>query len=326
MSKEQEEEWEEKREGKEHPRGIARLKSNRERAKALMEQKATSVADVAFVVDLLQREGHLISPAAVEKRVEARRSKLLEVASKRKKRKHVAKMKKLWAEEERRKEVDKERKLQLQEGTKWGLEKYTAKRIALEHGGVVLDPSIGKTKVILPKKEGEGENPDELDAPLDSVLGSSQATAATAASPLEIRIFWSDLRDATYAVRWPEFVSHGELERLAVSRQASSRANGRAVDVDTAPFKDRTVHVIGVGRVVGRAGGMWMRGLTKSPVGGGVGVEQQQGKGEESMDGAGKSREEQAEELEREGVVLESPSRRRGVFGWVKRKLGLGAA
>jgi Transcriptional regulation of mitochondrial recombination len=389
MSKEQEETWDEEREGQPYRDGLPRLKFRRERAKALMQQKATSVADVAFVIELLQREGHMLSPSAGEERVEARRARRLQMAGKRRRKK----LRKLWTGLEGRKKKHEEKRMQVQEGTKWGLEKYAAKRIALEHGGVVVDPYLGRTKVLLPGNADKEEEPEALYLKLDEVAGAgeeveltdkSSATTAnvsgkaaqsdsasdtstvisekeeqptseppdtTAATPktpsspaFPVRIFWSDLRDAAYAAKWPQIVLHGELERMAVSRSATRDREG---NVGVPHFRDRSVHVIGVGKIAGDAGGdAWMRGgysqggtFAKEKevvMDSGKRVERDNGDGLKGGDkdgepgvgsdldpDASKSREEQTEQLERDGVVVEPPPQNRGLWGWAKRRLGL---
>ncbi len=333
MSEEQEEIWDKEREGKEYRDGLPRLMFRRERAKALMQQKATSVADVAFVIDLMQQEGHLLAPSTVEELAKASQAKRLAAAPKRRRKK----LNKMWREQERRKEIYEEKMKQVQEGTKWGLEKYAAKRIALEHGGVIIDTGLGTAKVSLPRRAGAEEEEDEDDVrgtkePSDKSSPAFRSPGPTPSPPYSgIRIFWSDLRDAAYAAQWPEIVSHGELERMAVSRLGQLRSQG---NLSVPSFADRSVHVIGVGKVVGsNAGEQWMRRTDSHGVVLEQRRQQQQDKEPYMGDGGGgdgdggpdaqKSREEQTQELDREGVVVEPSPRRRGLWGWAKGSLGL---
>lgn len=322
MSKEEEEKWDEENEGKPVPDGYQRLASRRARARSLMMQKATSVADVAFVVDLMQREGTLLVPASVEQMTEARRAKRLDqVGMRRRKRLSGG-----WMHEDMREKGYKEMARRVQEGTKWGLDMYAAKRIATEHGGIVVDPFLGRARVVLPGRQGEEASQVETAGQQVADNTTAVTTMNTREPPLQVVIFWSDLRDATYAAKWPDVVSHGELERLAVSR----RAVGDGTAQRQTHFTDRSVHVIGGMKIQGDDG--WMRRTASSSTlgmqqtlddngGGGGGGEDARRQGT----GLGKSREQQVEDLEKEGVIVDPSPRRRGIFGWVKGRLGLAA-
>lgn len=306
MTREEEEKWDEENEGKEYPDGVTRLARRGARAKTLMRQKETSVADVAFVVEQLQQDGHLRSAQSVEKMMRTRQGERIEEAGRRRRKRLRANLRLDESREQRYKEMTKK----AQEGTKWGLEKYAAKRISVEHDGTVVDPKLGRAKVVLPGREVDSRKQDQGEGQADTNAAAS-SSASEEPSSLTVRILWSDLRDAAYAANWPRIVSHGELERLAVSR--SMNENGQVY------FTDRSVHVIG-GLRMGDDG--WMRGNASLPPwrvglaesdGGGVGGDR------------GKSRKEQTEELEREGVVVEPAPRRSGVVGWVKARLGMAA-
>lgn len=329
MTKEEEEKWDEEHEGKPYPDGRAEMAHRRERARKLMSQKATSVADVAFVVDLMQREGHLRSAASVEELMKQRRTERLEEASKRR----TKKLRAEWRKEEKREQWYMDMTRKVQEGTKWGLDMYSARRISLEYGGLIVDPRIGRARVLLPgrggsAKEIESGNADEREGVQESdtmAVTTSPTTEPSSSSlssspPPDVRILWSDLRDATFAASWPGIVSHGELERLAVSRRPGRRG-GDAPSV----FVERSVHVMGGMKMAGAE--EWMRGSQSRTLWAGEeeGRENTEGDGVEG-DESGKSREEQTNDLERESVFVEPPPpRRKGVIGWVKGRLGMAA-
>lgn len=328
MSKGEEERWDKEREGKPYPDGGQRLASRHDRAKALMMQKATSVADVAFVVDLMQREGNLLGPVSAEERAKARQAERYDEAGKRRKKK---------LRRERRREEMKEQRYQeaarqAQEGTKWGLEMYAAKRIATEHGGAVVDPFLGRARVLLPRKEGKASEVEPANGPAGDATAITGPT--TPEPPPQVRIFWSDLRDAAYAAKWPEVVFHGELERLAVSRRAVGDAAGQTQQAHH--IIDRSVHVIGGMKMGGEDG--WMRGMSPSPSSPGSprqGLERDgdgDGDGDRGATSTGpgpnknRSRSSREEELEKEGVVMVGPSpRRTSILAWVKERFGLAA-
>jgi hypothetical protein len=309
MSQEEEERWDEENEGKELPNGRLRTLTKVERAKALMNQKATSVADVAFVVDLIHREGHLLAPSSVEEMVEKRRAKTLEESSKRRSKK----IKKNWMQDGKRAERYEQNTKKVQEGTKWGLDLNIAKRISIEYGGVVVNPTVGKAKMLLPGNEDDKWTNDQ-----------ANLVAATMARPtnLEVNIFWSDLRDTAYAKAWPEIINHGELERVAISRRALSAVSERA-------SISRSVHVIGG---IKAEDDSWMRREpslspeTEAPMDD-LDSKPDDMVGSKNMEDDGysvKSREEQTEELVKEGILVEPPPRR-NIFGWLKRRVGLAA-
>ena len=335
MTKEEEEKWDEEHEGEPYPDGHAQMANRRDRARKLMSQKATSVADVAFVVDLMQQEGQLRSTASVEELMKQRRAERLEEVSKRR----TKKLRAEWRKEEKREQRYRDMTMKVQEGTKWGLDMYSARRISLEHGGLIVDPSIGRARVILPGREGdareiESENAEAREgaqgsdtmavttSPAAEPSSSSSLSSSSSSSPPPgVRILWSDLRDATFAASWPGTVSHGELERLAVSRRPGRRS------ADAPPvFVERSVHVMGGMKMGGDE--EWMRGRQSRT----LWAEDEEEEGREDTEGDGvegeesrKSRDEQMHDLERQGVVIEPPRRRKGVIGWVKGRLGLAA-
>ncbi len=325
MTEEEEKKWDEENEGEVYPDGRARMAHRRDRAKTLMGQKATSVADVAFVVDLMQKEGHLRSAASVEELMKQRKAERLEAASKRRTKKLRAERRK----EEKREQWYRDMTRKVQEGTKWGLDMHSARRISLEHGGLIVEPKLGRTRVLLPGREGDAQ-PKESESS-EEREGAQEANTKTVAtspttdsspsspspSPLQVRILWSDLRDATFAASWPETVSHAELERLAVSRRPGRRA------ADARPvFVERTVHVMGGMKMGGHEDEAWMRARqsrTLSAVDEGS-TEADGLQGAEAVE----SHDGQMAGLQREDVVVQPP-RRKGVIGWVKGRLGMAA-
>ncbi len=324
MTVEEEDKWDEEKEGKEYPDGHAELLNRRDRARTLMSQKATSVADVAFVVDLLQKEGHLRSAASVEELMKQRRAERLEAASKRR----TKKLRSEWKKEEKREQWYRDMTRKVQEGTKWGLDMYSARRISLEHGGLIVDPKLGRTRVLLPGREGdaqakEGESIDEREE-AQKADTTAVATSPTTESTPQVRILWSDLRDATFAASWPETVSHAELERLAVSRRP-----GRTGADAPAVFVERSVHVMG-GMKTG-SDETWMRGRQSRTLWAKEEEEVLEGQGKGDGDGAegaeaAEGRDgQQTAGLEGEGVVIPTRPRQKGVIGWVRGRLGMAA-
>lgn len=339
MTKKEEEKWDEEHEGQPYPDGRARMVHKRDRAKKLMSQKATSVADVAFVVDLMQQEGHLRSAASVEELMKQRRAERLEAASKRR----TKKLRSEWRKDEKREQWYKDMTRKVQEGTKWGLDMYSARRISLEHGGLIVDRQIGRARVLLPGREAdakdnenkstEEEGAQEVDTTAVTTSPTTEPTPPSSSSsssspPPGVHILWSDLRDATFAASWPETVSHAELERIAVSRRPG-RSGADAPPV----FVERSVHIMG-GMRMGGDDETWMRGRQSRT----LWAEDQEvlaeGAGDKDGDGlggggAGESRDGQTAGLRREDVLVEQqqppPPRRKGVLGWVRGRLGMAA-
>jgi hypothetical protein len=309
MTREGEEKWDKENEGKPYADGLARMMPRRDRARSLMMQKATSVADVAFLVDLMQREGHLRSPSSAEELLKLRRAERLDKTGKGPRKK----LREAWKGQEAREQRYQQKMRQAQEGVKWGLEKYAAKRIALEHGGAVVNPSLGRTRVMLQTREADGEETEPLDG---RQAGTMTVGTTTPEPPLEVRLLWADMRDAAYAKKWPGTVMHGELERFA----GSGRVKGGKVL--RTHLRDRSVHVIGGMKMGDDDGNDRMRGHSRIPSSSST-------SGSRIDDGdahdAVKSREEQTEELEREGVVVEPRRPGRGLVGWVKGRLGMAA-
>lgn len=219
MTKEEEEKWDEENEGEPYPDGRTVLASRKLRRKNLMKQTATSVADAAFVVGLLQQQGHLRSPDSVEEFLAARRAERVTMASNRRKRRIQA----LSDFRERREKRYKDMQRKAQEGTKWGLDRFAAHRISAEHGATVIHPFLGKAKIIMPGREGAALQNPHLNEKAANIMALSLAPLTPAPKPERVIILWSDLRDATYAASWSEAVSHGELERMALAKRSNDR-------------------------------------------------------------------------------------------------------
>lgn len=325
MTKEEEEKWDEENEGKPYPDGRTVLASRRLRRKKLMSQKATSVADAAFVVGLLQQQGHLRSPSSVEEFLVARRAERVAIASNRRKRRIQA----LADFAERREKRYRDMQRKAQEGTKWGLDRFAANRISAEHGAAVIHPFLGKAKIIMPGSEGAAPQNRHLNKEAATTMALNLAPLTPAPNPERVIILWSDLRDATYAAKWSEVVSHGELERMSLAKRSNARGE--------VFFTHRNVHVFG-GVKMGDDG--WMRGEAALPA---WTISKEQSREVEgkaraaALQPVGDLGEREVVDhdidageggpgsLDREGVVIENPSQTSQAVGWIRRKLGMAA-
>ena len=239
------------------------------RAKKLMSQKMTSVADVAFVLGL-QAEGPN-SEEAQRLKDESREAWWSRISKGARKRAR-ANAEKRKAEEEQLKERRKLVHGDRSSGLK--LERDAARRIAMEHQGLV---SSGE--VTLPSRRTEErseaaevadsmkeESPEEIAArrqrfrkknpelelfpeldeeAIDALIlkrderqkaaekeNTMRGRWAIPTKPREVRVLWADLRDAAYAEQWPETVVHAELERAALTKAAYGAVGfGRSVHV-----------------------------------------------------------------------------------------------
>jgi hypothetical protein len=305
MTLEEELTWDKEHEGQNHPDGKARTLNRKDRAKVLMMQRATSVADVAFVLETIAREGHLLAPSSVQKLSEERREGKLLGASKRK-----ARMLKVrWKLEQKKEHRYENLRTMAQQGTKWGLEKYAAKRIATEHGGIIVDPFIGRARVLLPGRDDKGHKSEQPSEQPSHQPGHE--------SDLPIRVLWADMRDSAYAARWPDFVSHGELDRMAVSRRARGPTDPLGPVLSN--FVDRSIHVMGDMKTGDDA---WMRGHSFEPV---DAVGKDDAGQVTAVDPQGASFPTSTPSLPPPPSASVPASASSGPLNWVRSRLGLGA-
>jgi hypothetical protein len=222
------------------------------RAKKLMDQKMTSVADLAFILDL-QATGPTPEEAAIL-RMERKTAWWDNISKGRRQRIRRREPQKLKMEEilaARRALVQKPNPGAL------GLERYSAIRIATERQAkivssdeVLLDwkadlqcqidelnkPIVEEAptedKPSNTEKTGQSKNGDS--PPTYTALQPSKSSTSTSPSsppppsdkPLPVRVLWADLRDAAYAACWPQTVVHGELERYATTWFATPGVGG----------------------------------------------------------------------------------------------------
>ena len=250
---------------------VGQLLPKQTRARKLMSQKETAVADAAFVLGL-QAEG--LDPKEAAELKEERRKKWWNNIS-RGARARATKRAKL--REGKEEQLEKRRQMAMKaDSASLGLKGDSAMRIAMEYRGALL---VGGGQVDLTKRESvvveemlEGNVDDgrsgssterkthsqeqrreQLDEATDEppsaeALAAARAAAMQRMSPREVRILWSDLRDAAYAEKWPETVVHAELERMAVAKMENTAGNRKGV----VTAKSVSVHVIG-----GQKGSGW---------------------------------------------------------------------
>lgn len=188
------------------------------RAKNLMDQKATAVADVAAVLLIQEAE----DPNTIDARQEDRRKQRIELMSNKGKRRYARRR-----EESTKKDTEIKQRIIDAENPELGIEKYAYARIGLEHGADYTLPHGG---VWIPElqsqagQEGKGESAIRQTTSEEATPGKNQ-----------VEVFWADIDDAEYAEKWPQTVIHGELERY----QTVFGLDGRPV---------RSMHVIANGK------------------------------------------------------------------------------
>lgn len=181
----------------------------RMRAKKLMDQKATSVADLAFVLKLARRSMvRLHKESKVPQEVEdEERFKLLG-------KKGIKRLKAIREEErEEEKEIEERQSVAETVDTKQGkvpLDKKVAEQLSIEYDGAVAESN----RVINM-------------ADLEGARGSSRRDLK------EIQVLWADIRDGTYALEWHEGIFHQELQPVVTSKRAEMRIRQHeAIDED----------------------------------------------------------------------------------------------
>ena len=165
-------------EGKKAP--VGQIMPKKQRARVLMDQKAASVADVAFVLGLQDevdpsKSKPLLVPGSNTVKVPKR------VLKNMKKRRDV--FERLHRHEEEQQAASQEPRVPFSDGAKVRIA-YEQNGVINENGGVTV-PSSDETSI---------------------------------GHPEAVQVLWADLRDAAYAESWPARVYHGELEQKAVFR------------------------------------------------------------------------------------------------------------
>lgn len=261
------------------------------RARRLMDQKASSVADAAYVLGFINKE---LSPAEeYDAAIETRASKYQHLSSRAARR----------LDRIRTQETAKEKQIEARQETikprigQLGLTPHTARRIALEHRGAVVEPRRGLESAVkgttaishqqsatneflqstttidalLPGEQRpvefnadkfrsryvkswreQNENLEdpavelieaavkEEQAQVEARIADYDRRAAEAKATFAeghqernkssriVQVFWSDLRDATWAETWSSNVYHGELEQRAALKFAKTLVEHRA--------------------------------------------------------------------------------------------------
>src|SRR5271170_785728 len=213
------------------------------RARKLMDQKATSVADVAFVLGM---QSKLANPNEGWREREKRLANK-GVGRSRKYRKRLQILGQQREEQEKMiaKRADLVEIVNGNEG-QLRLESYAAKRISMEYQGRVIRPGEASSL----KELEETKKATEEFAAVETKAEDTSKDAETGVkasqdlgeerdeSSRTIKILWADMRDGTYAQEWPENVLHNELERKAVTM-------GEHQEIST------SVHVVGAEQGVG---------------------------------------------------------------------------
>lgn len=169
------------------------------RAEKLMNQKASSVADTAFVLGLAMEKlerlfrGNYDSKQALSARTQV---KLKNSGPRGKKRLRAIRSQ----EQEKATEIAQRGELasnmKVRKGTP-PLDKHIAEQLSMEFDGAVA----GRSNRVLDV------------TPEDSTYDND----------CNIHVLWADLRDGTFAESWPTGVSHGELQPAATSKKAAMR-------------------------------------------------------------------------------------------------------
>jgi hypothetical protein len=241
------------------------------RAKRLMDQKATAVADLAFVLKLYLESG------TPEERRKMQMAKFKERMSRMGPR-AKSRLQKIMLLEARKRDYIKALASQVQlidigKGH-LTLDKHAAARISTEYKGMIRKSGGLEKLASIENARAERAAEAELQgkiidvqAQIDALItgqplpeevstreitgtvlerdtdtaaeGSENELSATQdviteklEGPPTVKVLWADMRDGTYASAWPEAVLHGELERWA----ASSGVKGP---------RQRNIHVIG---------------------------------------------------------------------------------
>ena len=177
------EEFDEKMQGK-----VGKLMEPKERAKAVMNQKATSVADIAAVLKIQEEE----SKATVSGRVE---------------------------------ELEEEDGLIEEGGESQGKEAAEGNGGETQEDGQPKKDGKVITKAYLKRKEIADKKEATRAKKVAERIESLEKALSTPKRPVKIRVpanknkgdgpvkvLWIDLQDSQYAQAWPENVRHGELE------------------------------------------------------------------------------------------------------------------
>ncbi|RMZ85591.1 hypothetical protein DV737_g646, partial [Chaetothyriales sp. CBS 132003] len=197
---------------KERPPKIGRVMGIGPRARKIMEQKATSVADTAFVLGLAVQD---IKAWTVDELRDRTHDRLkYELGWRGKKRLLQIRQ----AERQKADEIAARQELVTKSGGAGlvALQKATAEEVALEYGG-----SVGRKKQVngLAELETEIQSLEDYGKRLDEVeaAATDEEKKQLLNELAEIQVLWADMRDGTYAQSWPDTVFHDDMAYAAQS-------------------------------------------------------------------------------------------------------------
>ena len=170
--------------------------SKKLRGEKLMNQGATSVADLAFTLQLAKK-----ALPKVEERVKTHTTKGKDLVRKEELGpRRWMKLRQMRKAEEAQRQVIAERQalvdtINVRQG-QMPLDRKVAKQLSIEYDGAVA----GSNRVI---------NKADIE----------RSKSAAADGSYDIQVLWADIRDGTYAQAWPEGVFHGELQPVVISQK-----------------------------------------------------------------------------------------------------------
>lgn len=219
---------------------VGKLLSKKGRARKLMDQKATSVADVAMVLGLQDEDGWDLDALQMD-RGHRREERLKETSRKFRKRLRIIRSQ----EEDFKQKQEKKAQMVTKEGRESGqigIQGASARRIALGQDGFLR----GRDEVVLASNSEDGLSPFDAkvvevrrlleqdrvqvseDQAADVQPGATEVHEPTPSTG-PVKILWADLEDRNHADQWPVAIEHGQLDRQAVLRDTYGRWIGGTV-------------------------------------------------------------------------------------------------
>ncbi|RMZ91919.1 hypothetical protein DV736_g855, partial [Chaetothyriales sp. CBS 134916] len=202
---------------KERPPKIGRVMGIGPRARKIMEQKATSVADAAFVLGLAVQD---IKAWTVEELRDRTQDRLkYELGQKGKRR--LLQIREV--EKQKADEIAARQELVRKSGSAGlvALQKGAAEEVALEYGG-----RVGRKHQVsgLVGLKTEIQSLEDYDKELAKIeeAATDEEKKLLLNKLAEIQVLWADMRDGTYAQSWPDSVFHDDM-----AYAAQSSRNGR---------------------------------------------------------------------------------------------------
>ena len=187
------------------------------RSKRLQQQKATSVADASFVLNLAADELRATTIDELKDRTADRLRYLLGRKGKRR-------LKAVRAEEAE-KENEIEALMPLAHGApagSVGIDRKTASSLATEFGGrATYDGHSGAISDMrtLEKRDEQIDDLSEYERRLNEIAAAPEADQQGLRNELaKVEMHWADMQDALYAETWPASIEHVELAPEALTR------------------------------------------------------------------------------------------------------------